>query len=113
MKILNALGGGNDVKRSRFTTGAMCAVLLLVASGRAAAQSALLNQELLKDWVSMKDTMMKLANEMPEAKYSFKTTPPQRDFGQQVLHVAAANLINLAFLRGKAAPPVIDRKATP
>jgi hypothetical protein len=106
------------MKRPRFATGApalpsmMCAVLVLAASSPAAAQSAILNQELLKDWVSMKDTMMKLANEMPEDKYSFKTTAPQRDFGQQVLHVAGGNLINLAFLRGKAAPPVINRKAT-
>jgi hypothetical protein len=34
----------------------------------------------LKDWVEMKDTMMKLANEMPAEKYAFKTTTPQRDF---------------------------------
>ena len=60
----------------------------------------------------MKDTMLKLANAMPEDKYSFKTTPPQRDFAQQVLHIANGNMINLNFLRGKATPPAIDRRAT-
>jgi hypothetical protein len=76
------------------------------------AQLSTLHQELLKDWMDMKETMLKLANEMPEDKYSFKTTPPQRDFAQQVLHVRNGNMINLNFLRGKATPPTIDRRAT-
>jgi uncharacterized damage-inducible protein DinB len=83
--------------------------LVIVGAARPAAQSATLNGELLKDWLEMKSTIMKLANEMPADKYSFKTTPPQRDFAQQVLHIAQANVINLRFLGGKAAPPAIDR----
>jgi len=47
----------------------------------------------LKDWVEMKDTMMKLADEMPADKYSFKTTPQQRDFGEQVVHVTAGTVL--------------------
>ena len=86
--------------------------LLLTATLRPAApQSALLNRELLKDWLQMKDMLLKLADAMPEDKYSFKTTPAQRDFGQQVLHVAGGNLINLNFLRGKATPPTFNRQA--
>jgi hypothetical protein len=107
------------MEHRRFTIGVMGAVLTLAASQPAAAQStavhdqsATMKQELLKDWLSMKTTMMELADAMPENKYSFKTTPPQRDFGQQVLHVAGGNLINMAFLRGKATAPVINRKAT-
>ena len=84
---------------------------LVVTATQPAAQSSILNRELLKDWVEMKDTIVKLANEMPEDKYSYKTTPPQRDFGQQVLHVAGANVSNLSFLRGKASPPAINRNA--
>jgi hypothetical protein len=93
---------------------AACVVTSLAFGGavsNAAAQSATLNAELLKDWLDMKATLVKLANEMPEDKYSFKTTPPQRDFGQQVLHIATGNVINLNFLRGKATPPVINRNA--
>jgi hypothetical protein len=100
------------MKHSFVTAAAMCAVLMMAAARPAAAQSATLNQELLKDWMEMKNAMMKLANEMPADKYSFKTTPQQRDFGQQVVHVATANVMNLKFLRGKATPPVIDRRAT-
>jgi len=100
------------MKHSFVTAAAICAALIMATTKPAAAQSATLNQELLKDWVDMKDAMMKLANEMPADKYSFKTTPQQRDFGQQVVHVAIANVMNLKFLRGKATPPVIDRRAT-
>jgi len=93
---------------------AACVVISMAFAGavsNAAAQSATLNAELLKDWLDMKTTLVKLANAMPEDKYSFKTTPPQRDFGQQVLHIATGNVINLNFLRGNATPPVINRDA--
>lgn len=100
------------MRHSSINLAAVCAVLALAGAKPAAAQSSILNQELLKDWTEMKDTMMKLANEMPADKYNFRTTPVQRDFGEQVTHVAGANVMNLNFLRGKATPPVIDRKAT-
>ena len=74
-----------------------------------AAQSATLNRELLKDWTELKDTMMKIADAMPEDKYSYKSTPPQRDYGQQILHVAGANALFVRFLGGKVAAPTIDR----
>ena len=84
---------------------------LLLSASNATAQSSTLNRELLKDWIDMKETLVKLANAMPEDKFAFKTTPAQRDFGQQVLHIAGGNVINLNFLRGKAMPPAINRNA--
>ena len=84
---------------------------LLLSTSNATAQSSTLNRELLKDWIDMKDTLVKLANAMPEDRFAFKTTPAQRDFGQQVLHIAGGNVINLNFLRGKAMPPAINRNA--
>jgi uncharacterized damage-inducible protein DinB len=86
--------------------------LFAVAVGRPAAQSATLNGELLKDWVEMKETMMKIADAMPADKYSYKSTPPQRDYGQQILHVAGANVLYLRMLGGKATAPTINRGAT-
>ena len=84
---------------------------LLLSTSNATAQSSTLNRELLKDWIDMKETLVKLANAMPEDRFAFKTTPAQRDFGQQVLHIAGGNVINLNFLRGKAMPPAINRNA--
>ena len=91
---------------------AISSIILASSMRPAAAESADLKQELLKDWLQMKDMLMKLADAMPEDKYSFKSTPAQRDFGQQVLHIAQGNLFNLAFLKPKATPPKINRQAT-
>jgi uncharacterized damage-inducible protein DinB len=89
------------------------AVLFAIATmtGKPAAQSATLNAELLKDWTDQKTTMMKIADAMPEEKFSYKSTPAQRDYGQQILHVAGANVMYLRFFGGKAVPPAINRAA--
>jgi len=76
------------------------------------AQNAHLPAELLKDWTEQKALMMKTADAMPAEKFSYKTTPPQRDFGQQILHVAGANIMYLRNFGGKAVTPTIDRSAT-
>jgi hypothetical protein len=83
--------------------------LLIAWATPAAAQSASLKAELLKDWLDLKATMHGLAEAMPEDKYAFKTTPPQRDFGQQVAHIAGANVMNLGFLGAKRPAPVVSR----
>jgi hypothetical protein len=96
-----------------FPFAASIGFLLLALTPRPAdAQNAKLNQDLLKDWTDMKDMLVKLSNQMPEDKYSFKATPAERDFGQQILHVAQANLLNLAFIGSQIKPPAFDRKAT-
>ena len=64
------------------------AAVLLAASQALSAQSATLNAELLKDWTDQKTTMMKIAEAMPEEKFSYKSTPPQRDYGQQTARLS-------------------------
>jgi hypothetical protein len=91
----------------------LAVVLCLVITPAAAhGQSTSLRDELLRDWVELKATMRALAEAMPDDRYTFRATPPQRDFGQQVVHVATANVLNLRFLGGTAQPPAIDRAAT-
>lgn len=87
-------------------------VFLLTAVLRVSAQTATLQGDLLKDWTEMKDTMMKISSAMPEDKFTYKSTPAQRNFGEQVLHVATANVGLLRALGAKAAAPTIDAKAT-
>ena len=55
---------------------------------------------------------MKLANAMPEDKFTYKPTPPQRNYGEQILHIAEANVNQMGRLVPKAAAPTIDMKAT-
>lgn len=84
----------------------------LLVAAPASAQQVSLKTELLKDWVEMKDTIHKLADQMPADKYTYTSTPQQRDFGQQVLHIAGANINNLRFLGGKATAPAVSRAVT-
>jgi uncharacterized damage-inducible protein DinB len=89
----------------------MCALLGVLAP-EVKAQAISIQSEMLRDWTSLKDTMDKIAAAMPEDKFTFKSTPAQRDFGQQVLHVAQVNARFLGLVGGKAAAPTIDAKTT-
>ena len=88
------------------------ASLSLSASGQAQTEKVSLQAELLKDWTGLKDTMHKIAAEMPADKYSFKPTPEQQAFGERVVHVAGTNVYFLSLLGGTATKPTIDPKAT-
>jgi uncharacterized damage-inducible protein DinB len=75
-------------------------------------QTASLQQELLKDWTELKPVMMAIAGAMPEEKFTYKSTPAQRDYGQQIMHVATGNMLYLRFFGGKATAPAFNRNAT-
>jgi uncharacterized damage-inducible protein DinB len=74
------------------------------AAPAATGQATVLG-DLIKDWQAQKKTMMEIADAMPEEKYDFKTTPVQRNYGEQVMHVAQVNVGILKLIGGKAAPP--------
>ena len=99
------------MERTLRTFGIICAVLAATGS-KPAAQSASIQAEMLKDWTSLKDTMDKISNEMPADKFNYKSTPPQRDYGEQIMHVAQVNLGILRAVGGKTPAPAIDMKAT-
>jgi uncharacterized damage-inducible protein DinB len=87
--------------------------LVLVASAPGpAAQTLSIQGEMMKDWNDLKGTMNKIAAAMPEDKFPYKSTPPQRDFGQQVLHVAQVNFKILQAVGAKTPAPAINLKAT-
>lgn len=93
-------------------SGAVAALVLVAALRPAAAQSASIQAEMLKDWTGLKTTMDKIAAEMPDDKYSFKATPAEQTFGERVAHIAQVNVGILRSLGGKATAPTIDAKAT-
>ena len=84
-----------------------CAAL----ASAAGAQSAHLQSELLKDWTELRPVMMAIASAMPEEKFTYKSTPAQRDYGQQIMHVATGNMAYLRFFGGRATAPPFDRSA--
>jgi uncharacterized damage-inducible protein DinB len=86
--------------------------LSLSRFGQTQTANVSLQAELLKDWIGLKDTMHKIAAEMPADKYSFKATEAEETFGERTLHVASTNVYFLNLLGGSAAKPTIDPKAT-
>ena len=94
------------------TSGFVFAIILGVMLRPAAAQAPSIQAEMLKDWASLKDTITKIANEMPADKYGFKPTPAQQSFGERALHIAQVNVNFLKALGGKASPPTIAATAT-
>ena len=78
----------------------------------AQSQPASIQDGALQDWTRLKDTMMKILDAMPEEKFGYKATPAERTFGEQVLHVAEANVVQMGRFESKAAAPTINMKAT-
>jgi uncharacterized damage-inducible protein DinB len=84
------------------------------AQGRRGAPPPIttLSGDVLADWTDQKDLLVNIADAMPAEKYSFKSTPAQRDFGAQVMHILEANQMLLKTLGGKTPAPAINLKAT-
>jgi uncharacterized damage-inducible protein DinB len=89
----------------------LAAATLALTASTALAQ-ATIHGDLMKDWASQKDTIVKIAGAMPEDKFGFKPTPAQRSYGEQVLHIAQVNVMLLGALGGKTPAPMINMKAT-
>jgi hypothetical protein len=101
------------VRRVTLAAIAVGAATSVLAPSRAHAQMPPAKAEVHQDWIEMKDTMMKIADAMPGDKFSFKSTPEQRSYGEQILHVASTNALVLSKdIGGKSQPPSIDMKAT-
>jgi uncharacterized damage-inducible protein DinB len=88
-----------------------CALAVVAASEASVSArpqggaTASIQAEMLKDWSDLKETLMKIANEMPADGYSFKPTPPQETFGRRVVHIAVGGNRFLELLGGKNIPP--------
>jgi uncharacterized damage-inducible protein DinB len=102
----------NNTLRRSILGVCVLGLLPLSAFGQAPPEKVSLQAELLKDWIGLKDTMHKIAAEMPADKYGFKPTPEQQTFGERTVHVATANVYFLGLLGGSATKPTIDPKAT-
>jgi len=83
-----------------FITG----VCLLVANHTAQAQVDI-KAAVLKHLTTSRDFTLKVADQMPDADFAFKLTPPQMSFGEQMVHLASdqANLL-VPFTDGKPNP---------
>ena len=91
-------------------TGSRSAVWAQVPAAPAGGTSTL-SADLVKDWEAQKDMLMKIADAMPEDKFGYKSTPEQRSYGQQIMHVAMANVGLSKVIDAKATPPAFTAES--
>lgn len=89
---------------SRLFVSAVACACLLLASRPAQAQFDI-KAVVVKHLTTSRDFTLKVAEQMPEADYSFKLTAPQMSFGEQMAHLASdqANLL-APFTNAKPGP---------
>ena len=61
--------------------------------------------DLIKDWERQKATLMAIADAMPEDRFGYQSTPAQRSYGEQIMHIASVNVQILGLVGGTAAAP--------
>jgi uncharacterized damage-inducible protein DinB len=64
------------------------------------------------DWARSMNLLIRTAEAMPEDKWNFKTTDPQRTFGEHVMHIVQIDSKLLSGLGGKTPAPQINMNAT-
>ncbi len=86
------------------------AILLLLALPTAASAQAVAAASPLYDYV--KGNIVKSAEQMPEANYSFKPVATVRSYGQLIGHVANANYMFCSVAKGEKSPATQDFEKT-
>jgi len=86
-------------------------VALLLSSGFAQSskvESVLDMQEFVHDWTISKQFTLEVANAMPTELYSFKPNPEEMTFGEQIIHIAGANVFRFHEITGIKPPFEFD-----
>lgn len=89
----------------------MTIALAVGCAGSIQAQNPL-SAETKNFYNQIKNNIVKSAEKMPEANYSFKPTPEVRSFGQIIGHVADAQYEFCAPVKGEKKSPDIEKTAT-
>ena len=72
---------------------------------------AAVRADLIKDWERQKTTLLAIADAMPEDRFSFKSTPAQRSYGEHIMHVATVNVDILKLVGGQVPPPTFTAES--
>lgn len=83
----------------------LCLAIALLAAFAAPAFAQNDVQLVLKHLKTSRDFTLKVADQMPEADYAFKLTPPQMSFAEQMVHLAQALGAFTAPFSGQQAAP--------
>lgn len=99
-------------------TGLRILAALLVFGGFARAQAQQLSSvvgmpEFIEDWKISKQFTLDVANAMPAEFYSFKPNPEEMTFGEQMIHIAGANVFRFQQITGVEPPFAFDPAKPP
>jgi DinB superfamily len=80
----------------------LCILTLLVMLGSFAlkAQNPF-SADAKQSYTGIKNTLLKAADKMPEANYSFRTTPAVRTYGEIIGHIADTQLLLCGMAKGE------------
>lgn len=82
-------------------TGLFAASFATAQDGTTQSQFA---QVFLKHWTTARDLTLAIAKAMPPDSYNFKPNPEEMSFGEQIVHIAAANYSYCSRLAGSKSP---------
>ena len=93
-------------------------VAFVVCAAVAGAQTAKVNSvldmtEFVHDWQISKGFTIEVANAMPAELYEFKPGPEEMTFGEQMIHIAGANVFRFHQITGIKPPFAFDPAKPP
>jgi uncharacterized damage-inducible protein DinB len=80
---------------------ALVLVILLAGAVNLKAQSNPLSSDAKQDYTSIKNTLLKSADKMPEENYSFRTTAQVRTYGEMIAHIADVQMLLCSTANGE------------
>lgn len=95
---LSACGQGTDEAPAGEAAGQEAA---------APADDGALAADVLKDWDALKTIMMDVGDAMPAENFDFKPTDELRTFGEQLMHIAGANVRFMTWVDPNAVAPTL------
>jgi len=89
-------------------------LLTLAAAAQTAKVNSVLDMpEFIRDWEASKQFTIDVANAMPAELYSFKPNPEEMTFGEQMVHIAVANVFRFNQITGMKPPFPLDLEKAP
>ena len=89
------------------------ALISCAAAQTTRVQSVLDMKEFIDDWRISKQFTLDVANALPAEFYSFKPSPEEMTFGEQMVHIARANAFRFNQITGLPAPFELDFNKQP
>jgi uncharacterized damage-inducible protein DinB len=93
---------------------AVLLLLLTCAAAQAPKVTTVLDmKEFTEDWKISRQFTLDVANAMPAESYDFKASPEEMSFGQQMVHIARANVYRFNQISGVKPPFELDFNKQP